>query len=230
MRLEATAIRLGYQPSVWVVSAGLGMRAIDDTAPAYAATFSLSHPDSVGPSAESGRKWWASLTANRLSARLLAGLKGPSLWILSDNYARVVSPTLLPLCAQEQVLVVGGSDEVPSHVRLRSDAALQATLGGTSTSLNLRMAIAWLEGLHGEELSSAAALERWQAWATGTRRARAASGRAVTDAAVRSYVTSLLASESSLSKTRALTMLRSAGLACEQQRFGMLFHEVRGRS
>lgn len=115
-----------------------------------------------------------------------------------------------------------------SQLRLPADRRLRHALGGTTTSLNVRTAIAWLERLEGPALVSDHARRSWNAWATTVQRREQYDRKPMSDAAIASYVRELSAVEPTITKSRALRRLRDSKLACEQRRFGQIFDTERG--
>lgn len=222
-RLERAADLAGFNPEVLVASAGLGLRWVDSMAPAYAATFSDRHPDSVPGDVQEKRWWWQQLNETPESAPPLSALTGPILFVLSEQYSRVLAPEISRLSDRHDVLVVGGSRDVPEHMRLPADRGLRQTLGGTATSLNSRTAVAWLERLDGPSLVSADVRASWVSWAESARRTEVYNRQSLSDQGVMDFIRHLREGEPLMSKTRALRQLRDSGLACEQHRFGDLF-------
>lgn len=58
VRLEEAVQAAGYEPRLLVASAGLGLRSVEQEAPAYGATFSPGSPDVVGTTTDQARDWW----------------------------------------------------------------------------------------------------------------------------------------------------------------------------
>jgi len=227
-RLERAADFAGFNPEVLVASAGLGLRWVDGMAPAYGATFSDRHPDSVPGDVHEKRWWWQQLNDMSASAPLLSTLTGPILFVLSEQYSRVLAPEISRLSDRHDVLVVGGSRDVPEHMRLPADRGLRQTLGGTATSLNVRTAVAWLERLDGPTLVSDEVRASWASWAESARRTEVYNRQPLSDEGVMDFIRHLREGEPTMSKTRALRQLRDSGLACEQHRFGDLFGQQVG--
>ncbi|WP_067430961.1 hypothetical protein [Nocardioides jensenii] len=147
------------------------------------------------------------------------------MWVLSENYARVIATDLTDRFAADELLVFGGSKEVPDDNRIASDRALRRSLGGTATSLNVRMAIQWLR-LSQQGAFSPHATGAWLAWADRERHREVYNRQQLSDDGVLDFVDSLRARTPGISKTSALKSLREAGLACEQGRFSTLFQKV----
>lgn len=222
-RLIATARDVGFEPDVLVASAGLGLRSLSDTAPAYAATFSAGHPDSVAVSTAETRAWWRTLP------RTSAPVGGRALWVLSESYSRAIGTDLLDSTAPNELLVFGGSREIPDDFRIASDRWLRQALGGTTTSLNLRAATQWLTLTRNTDPFAEDAQVLWRDWSERSRRQEEYNRKAMSDSAVLEFISALRTHDPAISKTRALKSLRDSGLACEQRRFSDLFQQAVAR-
>lgn len=226
-KLENAARKAGFEPSVYVASAGLGLRPVSASAPAYGATFTPNHPDSVPGPIGHQRTWWDALNDwNGSRGTLPPG--NPVLFVLSRRYADVLAPLVAETAVTRSVLVVGGSDSIPSSQRLPSDAKLRSTLGGTLGALNMRMAVVWLERVTSSHLNSQHDRDAWYAWAGGVGQHERYDRTPLSDREVRQFIEVVRAEEPAISKTRALRSLRSSGFACEQHRFAQLFEIARG--
>lgn len=219
-RLAKTAREAGYDPEVLVASAGLGLRRVEDHGPAYAATFSRGHRDSVAPTLADTRTWWLKLAHG---ASVPEGQ--PSIWVLSEAYALAMQKELTGL-NPDSALVFGGSSLTPDQLRIRSNRNLRAALGGTITSLNTRMAIRWLEMCGNAGPMSPQVRNAWDNWTDQVQQSEAYNRLPLTDEAVLQFIRDLRRQQPECSKTSALRDLRSAGFACEQSRFSRLFEEA----
>lgn len=224
-QLATYAAKAGFTPDVWVASAGLGLKPVSSAAPAYAATFSPRHADSVAVSPDGCAAWWQSLQADGGGAQLddLAR-RGQLLLVLSEVYAKAMAPDLRRLgTLGAEALLIGGSQEFPGLARLRTDATLRDALGGTLTSLNVRMAAAWLERCSTTRLTSPETHKAWQSWASQVAKQERYDRKPMTDEAVIEFIRNSLALHPDYSRTRLLRELRSQNLACEQKRFANLY-------
>lgn len=229
-RLEEAARAAGFQPTLYVASAGLGLRPLSTSAPAYGATFTPSHADSVPGAIAQQRLWWDQLNEWNGSRGELPPTD-KVLFVLSRRYADVLAPLVTRTALARSVLVVGGSDAIASPLRLRSDAKLRSTLGGTLGGLNMRIAVAWLRNLTSSDLSSQHDRDRWNDWSARAGRHERYDRTPLSDREVRRYIDMMRAEAPAISKTRALRGLRSSGFACEQHRFAQLFDSaLRGES
>lgn len=219
-RLAATAHQAGFQPAVFVASAGLGLRSVDDFGPSYTATFARGHQDSVVSTASDARSWWS-----RLPHSTPPECEIPSIWVLSESYAVAMQGQLQSL-DPNAALVFGGSSGTPEELRVRSDRNLRAALGGTVSSLNTRMAIRWLEIAEGRPPTSSVVRQAWTGWARDARQPEYYDRRPLPDGSIRQLIEEMLDRHPQLSKTVALKNLRASGIACEQRRFSGLFEEA----
>lgn len=228
LSLPSVAAASGFAADLWVASAGLGLQPVGTPAPAYAATFSPRHPDSVGQSNGERAQWWAALQASTGGATLVdLARRGPVLLAVSEAYTAPLSDELARMARQgADTVVIGGSAELEATVRLPADAGLRAALGGTRTSLNVRMAAAWLRACHNGQLASEATQDAWRQWAGASSRVERYQRAAMSDDEVREFVAKELTANPGTSRTRLLRALRDSGRACEQARFAHLFGQV----
>ena len=225
--LVETARARGYEPTLWVASAGLGLRQTDERAPAYGATFAARQPDSVGGSAVERRWWWKGLR-DQLGTPELRELPhdGALMIVISESYADALEVDLREAArAGGEMLLVGGRTEIDGMARVSSDRRLAGELGGTLASLNVRMASAWLARLNGRALVSPQLLRDWGVWAASVASEPRRPGKPMRDDQVREFIALRRGSERS--RTTLLTELRASGYACEQGRFAALYEEVR---
>lgn len=227
--LLSTARGIGYSPSAYVASAGLGLRPIDSSAQSYAATFAAGHEDSVTATSAQTHLWWASLRKMPGARILTDAASAQTLLVLSESYAKALRDDLVSLGSTgKQSLLFGGWMDVPGLTRIPADRGLSLSLGGSATSLTLRMAVAWLERGSGTELYSPQVREKWDTWAKEAPRAEMPTREKASDEDVMSFVSKQLQTEPSLAYTPALERWRASGRKCEQGRFKKLFHETKG--
>jgi len=222
--LARAATSAGYQPRLLVVSAGLGLREIESVAPSYAATFASRHNDSVGQSTGDAQEWWARLAKAPQALDPSRELRGRVLLVLSAVYASALQTDLSHLATVgAESLMIGGGADMTGIMRIPADRGLRPVLGGTATSLNVRVAKRWLEQLDGRDLTSRHARDRWMKWAASVRREERWDRQSLTDVEVLRFITQLLRNTPGVSRTSALRRLRDSGRACEQRRFADLF-------
>ncbi|WP_225654391.1 hypothetical protein [Streptomyces pseudogriseolus] len=224
--LAKAASRAGFVPRLYVASAGLGLRPISSLAPSYAATFLPRHADSVASSSTQAAAWWDHLQHMDASCPLprIAAAAGRALVVLSETYAAAMHRDLAALAATgAETVLIGGACELDGIVRVPANAALRHALGGTRTSLNVRMAASWLEHCTPGHLITPDAHRRWNEWADQVARPERYERRPMTDEAVIDFIEQSKNSHPGYSRTRLLRLLRDQGMACEQKRFANLY-------
>lgn len=230
-RLRSSAVQAGFTPDLWVASAGLGLQPVSASAPAYGATFTPRHEDSVGHSFEDRSSWWRLLQRERGAATLteLAN-RGPILLVLSEMYAAAMQNELEALASlKTEAILIGGARDLPHLPRLPADATLRSALGGTLTSLNARMAAWWLEHCSNARLNAPATWDELSKWVSEVSKKERYQRTPMTDESVIAFIRESLAQDPTYSRTRLLRMLRDQGLACEQKRFADLYTTVENR-
>jgi hypothetical protein len=227
-QLSRTARSRGFDVSLLVASAGLGLRPVTGQAPSYGATFARGDADSVASTSLEARQWWASLDHHEDLVGAVES-SGRALLVLSDIYADALHDDLVRLSRVGlDVLLVGGSRPVDGLERLAPRLDLRSALGGSATSLNTRMAMRWLELLEpSEHLSASRAHRAFDDWAREVAVVERYDRAPMSDDEVRSEVRMLLTGDPSISASRALRQLRDSGRACEQKRFHRLFEQER---
>ncbi|TPQ18628.1 hypothetical protein [Streptomyces sporangiiformans] len=232
LRLPASAAQAGFTAELWVASAGLGLQPVSASAPAYAATFTSRHEDSVGGTFDERGTWWHHLQEERGASRLTdLACKGPILLVLSEVYAAAIETELQALAAiGGEALLIGGARDLPGLTRLPADGSLRSALGGTLTSLNVRMAAWWLEHCSGARLTQPDTSAAWNDWVAQASKKERYHRAPMTDERVISFIRESVAQNPVHSRTRLLRMLRDQGLACEQKRFADLYAATVGKN
>ncbi|MFI6347994.1 hypothetical protein [Streptomyces sp. NPDC050560] len=184
----------------------------------------------MATSAAENGQWWGHLQAAIGQATLQElGRQGPVLMVLSEVYASAMEEELEALGnLGGETLLIGGLREIPGVHRVRSDAGLSHALGGTLTSLNVRMAASWLEHSKDSMLASPATQKAWNEWAAATTKPVTYSRKPMTDEDVIVFIKQETAKLPGVSRTRLLRALRDAGKACEQSRFANLYKRTMG--
>ncbi|MEW2130638.1 hypothetical protein [Streptomyces sp. NPDC005435] len=152
-----------------------------------------------------------------------------ALVVLSETYAQAMHRDLAALAATgADVVLIGGACNMDGIVRIPANAALRQALGGTLTSLNVRMAASWLEHCSPGRLITPAAKERWSAWASQAARPERYARRPMSDETVVAFIKEVKGLYPDYSRTRLLRLLRDKGMACEQKRFADLYTSTIG--
>lgn len=246
--LPDLARQAGFDPELWVMSAGYGLIPASAAICAYSATFAGRHPDTVSsPGGEGSTRWWADLASfrgpvrgepRRFSELLGAGARTRLLVVASADYLRAAQPDLSaaiqPLARKGRALVVStraerlGPELAASVVPF--DARLKAVLGGAAQSLNARVARKLLvdSGRHG--LDAAQVQLRYRRLLRQMPALpRYDEREPMTDDQVKDFIRKELAGMPKRPGwTPLLRQMRKAGQKCEQSRFRRLYEEVTG--
>jgi len=243
------AARCGLSIRLWISSAGYGLIRPDTPIKPYQATFARGEQDYIGVgitgTGEVEQKWWAGVCAYRIrnkenanSPRSLQALaeafpRTPMVVALSVDYLRAVKEDLAATFHNQFFLehlsiVSCGTRERHSVWRnnlLPCDGSMSRALGGTLTSLNVRV-VRRLFQLWG----GAAPTVEHLAKLTGQigHQSRSICKRAPSrDSEVADFIYSRLNKAPGISKTKLLGEFRNAGQACEQRRFGEIYARIR---
>lgn len=225
--LAADAHASGLSVRMLVASAGLGLVDVSQRAPSYAATFASGHADSVSHDLKRMADWWLQLGGLPRTTSLPKFANESVLLVLSENYARAMDADLVELSkGGGDHFLVGGWRTIAGLPRLPADRDLRQALGGTVSSLSLRMARRWMAKRSGMHLFTTPDATRWARWAGGARRSELYLRAPMTDQELIEIIGGLVRVEPGLSATRALRIIRDRGIACEQKRLGALFREA----
>ncbi|MGV0718634.1 hypothetical protein ABQE93_24845 [Mycolicibacterium sp. XJ662] len=228
--LADDARKTGASVRMLVASAGLGLRNVTQMAPSYAATFASGQPDSVADVTQLS-DWWQELGEMPQTVPLRDSAQESVLLVLSENYARAMDKDLRELATEGgNHMLVGGWRTIEGLPRLPADRELRHALGGTVSSLSLRMARKWLSRRTSTTLFTEADQQRWSRWAVRVRQPELYGRTPMSDDEVTHFILNLKCEDPSLSATRALRILRDRGFACEQKRFGLLFRTATERT
>ncbi|MCC5479041.1 hypothetical protein [Streptomyces barringtoniae] len=176
--------------------------------------------------------WWDHLQRMDESRNLskIAASVGRILVVLSETYAQAMHRDLLALAASgADVVLIGGACDLDGVLRIPANAALRNALGGTLTSLNARMAAAWLQRCTPGHLISPAAKERWRTWVDQAVCPERYARTPMSNDEVIAFITDMKRRYPGASRTRLLRLLRDKGMACEQKRFAGLYSSTIGQ-
>ena len=226
-RMTDVARESGFDVQLFVASAGVGLQPAVARFPAYAATFSPGHLDTVGVDVAERKTWWADVNG-LLKGRSLRHLRGPAIVVLSDAYSRVLECDLDRLADRNhEVTVFGAHREFRAAATFLPDKALRSALEGTVSSLNQRMATQWLSLLpKNGKLGSEQHALRWREWVAAERHPEVYNRKRMDDQSVMEWIRRARTSTPRLSASAALSRLRFEGLACEQKRFKAIFERT----
>lgn len=225
LALEETAASAYASVRLWIVSAGLGLRRAEETAPGYGAAFTAG-PDAVAPVLRGRRDWWAELQERTggSSFQDVRATADDMLVVLSPSYLSVVEPQLEAVDDEGVAIVTSTSS---GRTRTINSGGLQLTLGGSDQTLNLRAAGRLIGLATAAPIGARSVLEAYTAWAEPLRTVRSYDRTSLDDDALREIIRAAGATGRT-SATMLLKQLRLDGMACEQKRFHRLYAEVRG--
>lgn len=240
--IPGMALESGLTVGLWICSAGYGLIQSNNLLKSYQATFAPESADYVANDASdrstATRVWWQGICGVRLSGskgapRTLAQLatahpRTPMLVALSVDYLDAVADDLQavlerPFFREHLSIVSCGTAgrHVWDHSLLPCDGLMSGPLGGTLTSINVRIARRLLASLNGKEPTVA----RLTALAHSIPRAAAPvpARQTRSDAQILAFIRKALRRSPPPSRSRLLREYRDAGLACEQGRFAQLY-------
>jgi len=232
----------GLTVQLWICSAGYGLIQSDNLLNPYQATFAPESADYVARDARdrsaATRLWWQGICSMRLSEakpapRTLGQLatahpRTPMLVALSVDYLDAVADDLQAVLCQRffrEHLSIVSCGTAGRHVWERNllpcDSLMSGPLGGTLTSINVRIARHLLASLNGTQPTVA----RLTTLAHSIPRAVMATPERQTrsDTEVIAFIRKALRRSPPPSRSRLLREYRDAGLACEQGRFAQLY-------
>lgn len=222
--------------ALYVVSAGYGLVSAETVMSSYGATFSRGKPDSIADSRPEVHEWWTRINqwegpSGRRPQLSKLARKHVILLAASAPYIRALEDEIAPLDPETLLIVSAGSTSpsIAAHRLVVSDRLL-SSLGGTSLSLNIRVAEYLLSHMPPSGLS-----RRWATRSLAALDARSAdrvrhNRQRLSDEDVNSFIVSAIRKNSRITNSQALRLLRDSGLACEQHRFGNLFRALTGET
>ena len=234
----------GWEVRLWICSAGYGLIRPSTRIHSYQVTFASGTRDSVTAwESNAAQKWWKGVCSCAIPGekgvpRSLASLaseypRTPMLVALSADYLNAVENDLLSVLKlkyfrRHLAIISCGTNGQTVHWQnnlLPCDGSVSASLGGTFTSLNARVARFLFEA----PASVDPTVDFWASRARSLERRTVArpSRSAQSDSEVRSYIRNALKEVPTVSRSKLLEQFRAAGMACEQKRFGDLYMRIR---
>lgn len=242
--IVSTAGTRGWDVRLWICSAGYGLIRPSARIHSYQVTFASGTRDSVtAREPDAAQKWWKGICSGSIPGekgvpRSLEALaqkypRTPMVVALSADYLNAVEKDLLTVLThayfrRHLAIISCGTKGQSSRWQnnlLPCDGGVSASLGGTLTSLNARVARFLFE-------STAPANPNVDYWAG---LARSLERRVVarpprtpqSNAAVIGFIRDALRQIPSASRSKLLEKFRETGNACEQKRFGELYMQLK---
>lgn len=242
--IPSEARNRGWDVRLWICSAGYGLIQPGTRIHSYQAAFTPGVLDSVAPGDRAAaQSWWKGVCACAIPGeqdfpRSLVALavkypRTPLIVALSADYLNAVAEDLRAVLDQtyfERYLSIISCGTRSQHRYWKNhllpcDGGLSASLGGTLTSLNARVA----RFLFGFEVHTEPTVDHWAALvrSIGNRTAAPLSRTPQSDDEVSGFIRAALKKMPPASKTKLLEEFRASGRACEQKRFGELYMRLR---
>ena len=242
--IASTAGDQGWDVRLWICSAGYGLIRPSARIHSYQVTFTAGTRDSVAAwDGKAAQKWWKGVCSYAIAGergvpRSLTKLaleypRTPMLVALSADYLGAVEEDLLSVVGHEYfrrhlAIVSCGTNGQAVHWKdnlLPCDGRVSASLGGTFTSLNARVARFLLESPPPADPT----VDHWSALVGSMERQTTArpSRTPQSDAAVTTFIRTALKRVPTASRSKLLEEFRASGKACEQTRFGELYMRLK---
>ena len=244
--IPSEAENRGWSVLLWICSAGYGLIQPSTRIKSYQASFAPGTRDfvAVGPARQdAAQNWWTGVCSytfpvekrfpRSLVALALTYPRTPLIVALSADYLNAVEQDLRAVLEhaffQRYLSIIScgtrGQHRQWKNNLLPCDGGLSASLGGTLTSLNARVARFLFRSQAPAEptIDHMAALVR----SIENRTVAPPSRTPQSDIEVARFIRAALKKSPPISKTRLLEELRAAGKACEQKRFGELYMRLR---
>ena len=208
-----------------------------------AALSGVGYTVTVATNPDDRRNWWRLLCDWQFPSpetpRSLAGLANS---MPGSSFMVVAGPAYLAAISRDLAIAASNLEQRRRFVVLSTgrhrpdsqisdviqtiDSRLQAAVGGSMISLNVRIARLVIESFAGGELDRAQVGVRLAALTSELPQAPRFDRTKLDDGQVLQFIAGLRARQPDLSATTALRALRNSGLACEQSRFHRLFSAV----
>jgi hypothetical protein len=250
--LPILAQEAGFEPSLWVMSAGYGLVPANTYIYPYSATFASAELDSVATVIRSKQTrdyvlqtWWNGLCQFRgggkdepysLAGLLLNSRKSYFLLVSSPYYLSAINmdlqSALSSLVSPERLMIVTSPSKFTNgallHYSVCSSTRLQSCLGGSCVSLHARVASLILKKVNSWGFDARTVGRRIETLIAKSPQRENFQRQQMTDDQVREFVKVNLKSVPQLSCSRLLRKLRDSGFACEQSRFKEHYWEIKG--
>ncbi len=242
-RCLGAAKKAGYEPTLWVCSAGYGLVSAHAQLAGYAATFAPDQDDSITRAGDSAARlreaeeWWGALTSWRgpesgdpRSLTELARLspRTPLLFAASDSYLSAMGPDLTEArkVIGDRLLVISAGSQPREGLeasQLPCDGRFQTLVGGARQSINVRILKWLLEKARDISLDVDSATMLLVKAAQNLDPLPKFDRAPMTDQEVLSFIQRERDLGGDLRHTPLLRKLRDSGHRCEQKRFKAIY-------
>lgn len=236
------AIQSGFEAQLWVISTGYGLIPVEAEIAPYSATFSPTHPDSVGPGVQAFAQWWQRLAhwegpspgaPRTITTLARSDARAAFLVIASEAYLSAVRPDIEQAARvlrdpDRLVIVSAGTKKMGDLSRhlIPVDARLQADLGGARRALNIRMARRLLKETSPAQFRAEHLGRRYRRVLDSQPVVMPVQRKSSTDAEVAAFIAAAIGKGEKAPATRLLTRYRAQGRACEQKRFKRVYQQT----
>lgn len=246
--LPLLANEFGFRSKLWIISAGYGLIPSETLLHPYSATFTSGHPDSVARSSRevAGNAvslWWETLSKvpgpdpeqpHSLKHLFSTTRNARFLIVASPPYLRAIEKDLLSafetISKPDRILVITSRDGIRTSLNgniIRSDARLQASLGGARVSLNARVAAMIIMNSGNWGLDAETLAKKLNRLVANSPTLPNYDRHPMDDEEVKRFIWKSLKEDSTFSCTSLLRTLRNSQRACEQKRFKGLYWSVK---
>jgi hypothetical protein len=246
--LPLLANEFGFRSKLWIISAGYGLVPSETLLHPYSATFTSGHPDSVARSSrevagDAVSLWWETLSKfpgpdpeqpHSLTHLLSATRNARFLIVASPPYLRAIEKDLLSafqtISKRDRILIITSRDGLRTNLNgniIRSDARLQASLGGARVSLNARVAAMIIMNSGTWGLDAQALAPKLNGLIAQSPALLNYDRRRMDDEEVKRFIGKSLKLDPDFRCSSLLRILRDSQKACEQKRFKRLYWSVK---
>ncbi len=246
--LPTLAGEFGFEAKLWIISAGYGLIPAAVRVHPYSATFSSGHADSIARRFAQRKEedlslWWEAISkrpgpdpkqphslrkliSSQPNAKFMIVVSPPYLRAIEQDILSALESTVHP----DRVLVITSRDGLRSKLNgnlIRSDARLQAALGGARVSLNARVASMIIMNSGSWGLNAKSLARKLESVVAKSPALPSYDRRRMNDDEVKTYVRKSLKLAPRASCSSLLRSLRDSQRACEQLRFKELYWSVK---
>jgi hypothetical protein len=232
---EAYRLTLRYssRAEFWIVSAGYGLITDGKPIKPYSATFASGVPDSVWRgSIDGGRRscleeWWRRLPHDVRLTDLVVG--GAMIVVAAGaSYVTALDSDLAVACREDDTgerlsVISAGSREAPG---LLPGDTHRHVLGGVAASFNARLLLLLAESAASHQFRRTRLVRHLLRSAGQKPRSTSVRRHVAVDTEVLDQIARIREFSPDISRTDALRRVRSAGIACGQERFAFLWRRM----
>lgn len=251
-KLPIAASLVGFSAQLWVISAGYGLVSANALLQPYAATFTISHPDSVTTTSSSTldltdnlQEWWNALSQydgpEKGEPRSIKALVNqyphdPILIIASPSYLRAIAKDVTEAISHheepDRFVILSSQcqswmNKIIQNQLIKVEARLQSQFGGALTEIHARTAEQILRAIPPSDFNLSTVNELMETWLSVAPLRPQLNRSRLSNESVVNFIEEYLKTVPQISCSALLRILRDSGQACEQSRFKNLFESVK---